>query len=319
MKTKRFCTVPIESEIITPTSDNKVKFDNELGHIMYKEGDKSWSLTDTGHMLTERGITSHTGNGLLTRSSGTESNGLQVFTGTEHLLTIREKDGSISSEYVRDRLGLQGGCELLITNTRVFLVKNYSRQIPVSYDREINTVELHRTATLAEKLQNLIGYDECIVEGKSIIDSINNLARAISTQRTLIGGINYLFYNDDTILTVTPKDKDIAFNHSAQRFMYYSAALQEWVYLQKGWERLSRIERFEAEFDKTQNDLEVGWTIGFIDTGNTYEQTAEGLIQISPPVSQIGDEHIVQWIQFNDKLYSGRITYTRKGWIWRIS
>lgn len=319
MKTKRFCTVPIESEIITPISDNKVKFDNELGHIMYKEGDKSWSLTDTGHMLTERDITSHTGNGLLTRSSGTESNGLQVFIGTEHLLRIREKDGSISSEYVRDRLGLQGGCEILITDKRAFLVKNYNQQIPVSYDREINTVELHRTATLTEKLQNLIGYDECIVEGKSIIEAINNLARAVSTPRTLIGGINYLFYDTGTISTIMPKDKEIAFNHSAQRFMYYSAALQEWVYLQKGWERLSRIERFEAEFDKTQNDLEVGWTIGFIDTGNTYEQTADGLIQISPPVSQIGDEHIVQWIQFNDRLYSGRITYTRKGWIWRIS
>lgn len=319
MKTKRFCTVPIESEIITPISDNKVKFDNELGHIMYKEGDKSWSLTDTGHMLIERGITSHTGNGLLTRSSQNESNGLQVFVGTEHLLRIREKDGSISSEYVRDRLGLQGGCELLITDRRAFLVKNYSQQIPVSYDREINTVELHRTATLAEKLQNLIGYDKCIVEGDSIIEAINNLARAMSTQRKLIGSINYLFYDNDTALTIIPKDKETAFNHSAQRFMYYSAALQEWVYLQKGWERLSRIERFEAEFDKAENDLEVGWTIGFIDTGNIYEQTAEGLIQISPPVSQVGDEHIVQWIQFNERLYSGRIIYLPNGWTWTIS
>src|SRR5699024_11722104 len=70
--------------------------------IMYKEGDKSWSLSDTGHMLTERGITSHTGNGLLTRSSQNESNGLQVFIGTEHLLRIREKDGSRSEEHTSE-------------------------------------------------------------------------------------------------------------------------------------------------------------------------------------------------------------------------
>lgn len=319
MKSDRFTTPPTKSAVsLEAVDESPVTFDDKTGNIMYKDGEKSWSLSKTGHRHIVEDQIALTGDGLLTKGEIGERNGLYCYGPTEFPVTIVQENGLEVVEHVRVYLGRDNG-NLLVTNDgRFYLVNDLPSK--VSYDREINTVKINQAVSLMNLFNKRLGdMTELKSSRMTLVDTLNELIERVNCPRRLLGYVKFLIFTDKDFEKFVPEDMDLCFNYQKKRFMYYSGALGKWTYLPIGWQKCTNIYRHELDmqFDDT-SVLEVGETLGCLDTGKVYRWNGEIWTELAPLRNEIGDEFIVQYALLNGALKSLTVVYTGRGWVYTL-
>ena len=319
MKSNRFNTPATKSAVSSEAVDESpVTFDDKTGNIMYKDPEESWDLSKTGHRHIVEDQIALTGDGLLTKGEIGERNGLYCYGPTEFPVTIVQENGLEVVEHVRVYLGRDNG-NLLVTNDgRLYLVNGLPNK--VSYDREINPVQINQAVSLMNLFNKRLGdMTELKSSRMTLVEAINELIERVNCPRRLLGYVEFLIFTDDELEKFVPKDLDLCFNYQKKRFMYYSAALGKWTYLPEGWQKCTNVYRHEADmqFDD-ESVLEVGETIGCLDTGKVYRWNGEIWTELAPLRNEIGDEFIVQYALLNGQLKSLTVVYTGRGWVYTL-
>lgn len=319
MKSNRFNTPATKSAVSSEAVDESpVTFDDKTGNIMYKDPEESWGLSKTGHRHIVEDQIALTGDGLLTKGEIGERNGLYCYGPTEFPVTIVQENGLEVVEHVRVYLGRDNG-NLLVTNDgRLYLVNGLPNK--VSYDREINPVQINRAVSLMNLFNKRLGDMTELKSNKmTLVEAINELIERVNCPRRLLGYVEFLIFTDDELEKFVPKDLDLCFNYQKKRFMYYSAALGKWTYLPEGWQKCTNVYRHEADmqFDD-ESVLEVGETIGCLDTNRVWRWNGEIWTELAPLRDEIGDEFIVQYALLNGQLKSLTVVYTGRGWVYTL-
>ena len=319
MKSNRFNTPATKSVVSSEAVDESpVTFDDKTGNIMYKDPEESWDLSKTGHRHIVEDQIALTGDGLLTKGEIGERNGLYCYGPTEFPVTIVQENGLEVVEHVRVYLGCDNG-NLLVTNDgRLYLVNGLPNK--VSYDREINPVQINQAVSLMNLFNKRLGDMTELKSNKmTLVEAINELIERVNCPRRLLGYVEFLIFTDDELEKFVPKDLDLCFNYQKKRFMYYSAALGKWTYLPEGWQKCTNVYRHEADmqFDD-ESVLEVGETIGCLDTNRVWRWNGEIWTELAPLRNEIGDEFIVQYALLNGQLKSLTVVYTGRGWVYTL-
>lgn len=319
MKSNRFNTPATKSAVSSEAVDESpVTFDDKTGNIMYKDPEESWDLSKTGHRHIVEDQIALTGDGLLTKGEIGERNGLYCYGPTEFPVTIVQENGLEVVEHVRVYLGRDNG-NLLVTNDgRLYLVNGLPSK--VSYDREINPVQINQAVSLMNLFNKRLGdMTELKSNRMTLVEAINELIERVNCPRRLLGYVEFLIFTDDELEKFVPKDLDLCFNYQKKRFMYYSAALGKWTYLPEGWQKCTNVYRHEADmqFDD-ESVLEVGETIGCLDTNRVWRWNGEIWTELAPLRNEIGDEFIVQYALLNGALKSLTVVYTGRGWVYTL-
>lgn len=319
MKSNRFNTPATKSAVSSEAVDESpVTFDDKTGNIMYKDPEESWDLSKTGHCHIVEDQIALTGDGLLTKGEIGERNGLYCYGPTEFPVTIVQENGLEVVEHVRVYLGRDNG-NLLVTNDgRLYLVNGLPSK--VSYDREINPVQINQAVSLMNLFNKRLGDMTELKSNKmTLVEAINELIERVNCPRRLLGYVEFLIFTDDELEKFVPKDLDLCFNYQKKRFMYYSAALGKWTYLPEGWQKCTNVYRHEADmqFDD-ESVLEVGETIGCLDTNRVWRWNGEIWTELAPLRNEIGDEFIVQYALLNGQLKSLTVVYTGRGWVYTL-
>ena len=319
MKSDRFNTPATKSAVSSEAVDESpVTFDDKTGNIMYKDPEESWDLSKTGHRHIVEDQIALTGDGLLTKGEIGERNGLYCYGPTEFPVTIVQENGLEVVEHVRVYLGRDNG-NLLVTNDgRLYLVNGLPNK--VSYDREINPVQINQAVSLMNLFNKRLGDMTELKSNKmTLVEAINELIERVNCPRRLLGYVEFLIFTDDELEKFVPKDLDLCFNYQKKRFMYYSAALGKWTYLPEGWQKCTNVYRHEADmqFDD-ESVLEVGETIGCLDTNRVWRWNGEIWTELAPLRNEIGDEFIVQYALLNGQLKSLTVVYTGRGWVYTL-
>lgn len=319
MKSNRFNTPATKSAVSSEAVDESpVTFDDKTGNIMYKDPEESWDLSKTGHRHIVEDQIALTGDGLLTKGKIGERNGLYCYGPTEFPVTIVQENGLKVVEHVRVYLGRDNG-NLLVTNDgRLYLVNGLPSK--VSYDREINPVQINQAVSLMNLFNKRLGDMTELKSNKmTLVEAINELIERVNCPRRLLGYVEFLIFTDDELEKFVPKDLDLCFNYQKKRFMYYSAALGKWTYLPEGWQKCTNVYRHEADmqFDD-ESVLEVGETIGCLDTNRVWRWNGEVWTELAPLRNEIGDEFIVQYALLNGQLKSLTVVYTGRGWVYTL-
>lgn len=319
MKSNRFNTPATKSAVSSEAVDESpVTFDDKTGNIMYKDPEESWDLSKTGHRHIVEDQIALTGDGLLTKGEIGERNGLYCYGPTEFPVTIVQENGLEVVEHVRVYLGRDNG-NLLVTNDgRLYLVNGLPSK--VSYDREINPVQINQAVSLMNLFNKRLGDMTELKSNKmTLVEAINELIERVNCPRRLLGYVEFLIFTDDELEKFVPKDLDLCFNYQKKRFMYYSAALGKWTYLPEGWQKCTNVYRHEADmqFDD-ESVLEVGETIGCLDTNRVWRWNGEIWTELAPLRNEIGDEFIVQYALLNGQLKSLTVVYTGRGWVYTL-
>lgn len=319
MKSNRFNTPATKSAVSSEAVDESpVTFDDKTGNIMYKDPEESWGLSKTGHRHIVEDQIALTGDGLLTKGEIGERNGLYCYGPTEFPVTIVQENGLEVVEHVRVYLGRDNG-NLLVTNDgRLYLVNGLPSK--VSYDREINPVQINQAVSLMNLFNKRLGdMTELKSNRMTLVEAINELIERVNCPRRLLGYVEFLIFTDDELEKFVPKDLDLCFNYQKKRFMYYSAALGKWTYLPEGWQKCTNVYRHEADmqFDD-ESVLEVGETIGCLDTNRVWRWNGEIWTELAPLRNEIGDEFIVQYALLNGQLKSLTVVYTGRGWVYTL-
>lgn len=319
MKSNRFNTPATKSAVSSEAVDESpVTFDDKTGNIMYKAPEESWDLSKTGHRHIVEDQIALTGDGLLTKGEIGERNGLYCYGPTEFPVTIVQENGLEVVEHVRVYLGRDNG-NLIVTNDgRLYLVNGLPSK--VSYDREINPVQINQAVSLMNLFNKRLGDMTELKSNKmTLVEAINELIERVNCPRRLLGYVEFLIFTDDELEKFVPKDLDLCFNYQKKRFMYYSAALGKWTYLPEGWQKCTNVYRHEADmqFDD-ESVLEVGETIGCLDTNRVWRWNGEIWTELAPLRNEIGDEFIVQYALLNGQLKSLTVVYTGRGWVYTL-
>lgn len=319
MKSNRFNTPATKSAVSSEAVDeSSVTFDDKTGNIMYKDPEESWDLSKTGHRHIVEDQIALTGDGLLTKGEIGERNGLYCYGPTEFPVTIVQENGLEVVEHVRVYLGRDNG-NLLVTNDgRLYLVNGLPSK--VSYDREINPVQINQAVSLMNLFNKRLGDMTELKSNKmTLVEAINELIERVNCPRRLLGYVEFLIFTDDELEKFVPKDLDLCFNYQKKRFMYYSAALGKWTYLPEGWQKCTNVYRHETDmqFDD-ESVLEVGETIGCLDTNRVWRWNGEIWTELAPLRNEIGDEFIVQYALLNGQLKSLTVVYTGRGWVYTL-
>lgn len=319
MKSDRFNTPATKSAVSSEAVDESpVTFDDKTGNIMYKDPEESWDLSKTGHRHIVEDQIALTGDGLLTKGEIGERNGLYCYGPTEFPVTIVQENGLEVVEHVRVYLGRDNG-NLLVTNDgRLYLVNGLPNK--VSYDREINPVQINQAVSLMNLFNKRLGDMTELKSNKmTLVEAINELIERVNCPRRLLGYVEFLIFTDDELEKFVPKDLDLCFNYQKKRFMYYSAALGKWTYLPEGWQKCTNVYRHEADmqFDD-ESVLAVGETIGCLDTNRVWRWNGEIWTELAPLRNEIGDEFIVQYALLNGQLKSLTVVYTGRGWVYTL-
>lgn len=319
MKSNRFNTPATKSAVSSEAVDESpVTFDDKTGNIMYKDPEESWGLGKTGHCHIVEDQIALTGDGLLTKGEIGERNGLYCYGPTEFPVTIVQENGLEVVEHVRVYLGRDNG-NLIVTNDgRLYLVNGLPSK--VSYDREINPVQINQAVSLMNLFNKRLGDMTELKSNKmTLVEAINELIERVNCPRRLLGYVEFLIFTDDELEKFVPKDLDLCFNYQKKRFMYYSAALGKWTYLPEGWQKCTNVYRHEADmqFDD-ESVLEVGETIGCLDTNRVWRWNGEIWTELAPLRNEIGDEFIVQYALLNGQLKSLTVVYTGRGWVYTL-
>lgn len=319
MKSNRFNTPATKSAVSSEAVDESpVTFDDKTGNIMYKDPEESWDLSKTGHRHIVEDQIALTGDGLLTKGEIGERNGLYCYGPTEFPVTIVQENGLEVVEHVRVYLGRDNG-NLLVTNDgRLYLVNGLPSK--VSYDRELNPVQINQAVSLMNLFNKRLGDMTELKSNKmTLVEAINELIERVNCPRRLLGYVEFLIFTDDELEKFVPKDLDLCFNYQKKRFMYYSAALGKWTYLPEGWQKCTNVYRHEADmqFDD-ESVLEVGETIGCLDTNRVWRWNGEIWTELAPLRNEIGDEFIVQYALLNGQLKSLTVVYTGRGWVYTL-
>ena len=319
MKSNRFNTPATKSAVSSEAVDESpVTFDDKTGNIMYKGPEESWDLSKTGHRHIVEDQIALTGDGLLTKGEIGERNGLYCYGPTEFPVTIVQENGLEVVEHVRVYLGRDNG-NLIVTNDgRLYFVNGLPNK--VSYDREINPVQINQAVSLMNLFNKRLGdMTELKSNRMTLVEAINELIERVNCPRRLLGYVEFLIFTDDELEKFVPKDLDLCFNYQKKRFMYYSAALGKWTYLPEGWQKCTNVYRHEADmqFDD-ESVLEVGETIGCLDTNRVWRWNGEIWTELAPLRNEIGDEFIVQYALLNGALKSLTVVYTGRGWVYTL-
>ena len=319
MKSNRFNTLATKSAVsLEAVDESPVTFDDKTGNIMYKDPEESWDLSKTGHCHIVEDQIALTGDGLLTKGEIGERNGLYCYGPTEFPVTIVQENGLEVVEHVRVHLGRDNG-NLIVTNDgRLYLVNGLPSK--VSYDREINPVQINQAVSLMNLFNKRLGDMTELKSNKmTLVEAINELIERVNCPRRLLGYVEFLIFTDDELEKFVPKDLDLCFNYQKKRFMYYSAALGKWTYLPEGWQKCTNVYRHEADmqFDD-ESVLEVGETIGCLDTNRVWRWNGEIWTELAPLRDEIGDEFIVQYALLNGQLKSLTVVYTGRGWVYTL-
>lgn len=320
MKSDRFTTPPTKSTIPSGVVDGEqVTFDNKTGNIMYKDGEKSWSLSERGHCKQTEEFVSITGDGMLTKGRFDEANGFFCYGPTEYPVKIKETDGAESERFIRLTITVGGGSSLVAVNDgRLFLI-DYTADI-ISYDREINTVKINQAISLMNKFNAYIGDTTELKSNRlTLVDTLNELIERVNCPRRLLGYVKFLIFTDKELEKFAPEDMDLCFDYQKKRFMYYSGALSKWTYLPIGWQKCTNVYRHELDmqFDDP-SILEVGETLGCLDTGKVYRWNGEIWTELADLTDDIGDEFIVQYAFVAGQLKSLTVVKTGAGWVYTL-
>lgn len=285
---------------------------------MYKGPEESWDLSKTGHRHIVEDQIALTGDGLLTKGEIGERNGLYCYGPTEFPVTIVQENWLEVVEHVRVYLGRDNG-NLFVTNDgRLYFVNDLPSK--VSYDREINPVQINQAVSLMNLFNKRLGDMTELKSNKmTLVEAINELIERVNCPRRLLGYVEFLIFTDDELEKFVPKDLDLCFNYQKKRFMYYSAALGKWTYLPEGWQKCTNVYRHEADmqFDD-ESVLAVGETIGCLDTNRVWRWNGEIWTELAPLRNEIGDEFIVQYALLNGQLKSLTVVYTGRGWVYTL-
>lgn len=322
MKSQRFNTPVTKSEAPQGALDDKrVTYDEKTGNIMYRDGDEAWELTALGHKHTSGNKLTMTGDGILLRADGDMAVGCVCFGPTDYPITIVKGyagENSVST-HIRLMLGIQKQKNLIVTTEgRFFIVDGVPDRVPA--DCELDVIKLTQSAELMKNLDARVGTIGKLKSTKgTIVDALNEVIERVNCPRRLIGYAEYLIFSEDEIKKFEPHDLNLCFDYEKKRWMYYSAALEKWTYLPKGWQKLTNVTRFELDvvYEPAEN-LEVGETVGVMDTGKCYQWNGEHWDEIAEPVDEVGDEYIVQFALVNNELKSLTVVYTGRGWVYTL-
>ena len=320
MKSDRFTTPPTKSTIPSGVvDDGQVTFDNKTGNIMYKDGEKSWSVSERGHCKRTEDLVSITGDGMLTKGRFDEANGFFCYGPTEYPVKIKESDGIENERFIRLTITVGGkGALVAINDGRLFLI-DYNADV-ISYDREINTVKINQAISLMNKFNAYIGDTTELKSNKlTLVDTLNELIERVNCPRRLLGYVKFLIFTDKELEKFAPEDMDLCFDYQKKRFMYYSGALSKWTYLPIGWQKCTNIYRHELDmqFDDL-TILEVGETLGCLDTGKVYRWNGEIWTELADLTDDVGDEFIVQYALVAGQFKSLTVVKTGAGWVYTL-
>lgn len=320
MKSDRFITPPTKSRVHKGALDNEqVTFDDKTGNIMYRDAEKSWCLDERGHRKLTKDLISISGDGIFSKGALDEANGFFCYGPTEYPVKIKEADGSESDRFIRLTITIgSNGALIAVNDGRLFLI-DYTANV-ITYDREINTVKINQAISLMNKFNAYIGDTTELKSNKlTLVDTLNELIERVNCPRRLLGYVKFLIFTDEELKKFTPEDMDLCFDYQKKRFMYYSAALGKWTYLPEGWQKCTNVYRHEADmqFDDP-SILEVGETLGCLDTGKVYRWNGEIWTELAELTDDIGDELIVQYAFVAGQLKSLTVVKTGTGWVYTL-
>lgn len=319
MKSDRF-TIPATKSKVPPTLDEpSVTFDDKTGNIIYKDTEEYWSINKEGHRHIKGKIISLAGDGIISKGEIGESNGLVCYTPDEYPVEVHQANGLVVQEHIRLALGLMNKKRMLVTNDgKFYIVAGVPRAI--SYDCELDPVKIVQSMELLNKFNKSLGDLTDIKTNKlTLVDTINELIERVNCPRRLLGHVKFLIFSEEEIKKFIPQDMDMCFDYQKMRFMYWSEALDKWIYLPKGWQKCTNIYRHEFDMQfLDQEYLEVGETLGCLDTGKVYKWNGEIWSELAPLTDDVGDEYIVQYALVDNVLKSLTIVYTRTGWVYTL-
>lgn len=223
-----------------------------------------------------------------------------------------QEEGGLKSAWVRVLIGirdeaLEGVCILILSNNKIY-VTNFLKTNRVTYDEELDVGKLMSLSTMVQLHSKQIG---------TLSGNLSWLLDAVKSPRRLIGKCTYVVMDDTQLGRLKPEDLEYCFHFGKKRWLYYSKALDSWVLLPKGWQKLTNVERFDLDIAYQDTSiLEVGETVGCLKTEKCYQWNGENWDEIAIPVNEPGDEYLVQQLFTKEKVSVGTLLYTMTGWIY---
>lgn len=235
---------------------------------------------------------------------------VETYKETEYPIELVDKQGHMTTEYVRVFIGLrnnscQGRALVLLSNDRLYSVLTLSTK-RILYSEELSVSKIN-------------AMDSIVQTHSKLIELLNSKVKELSTMtktRRLIGLCKYLIDRDSQLSFSDAKDLDYCFDFGKKRWLYYSAALESWILLPKGWQKLNKIERYEFSLSEyTYEGLEIGNRVGCIATNKCYQWTGEAWEEIASPKDELGDEYLVLQSALEPNSLSYKtLVYSVTGW-----
>ena len=207
---------------------------------------------------------------------------------------------------VRVLIGIANGlCIFILSNNKLYIAKN-DKTNAVTYSEELDVYDIMAMKQIIELHSTQI---------QALSKTLKELGEKNSLTR-IINKCTYLVLDDNQLNSVDPKDMETAFHYGKKRWLYYSKALESWVLLPKGWQKLVNIERFGLDVVYTDTSiLEIGETVGVLDNQRCYQWNGVAWDEIATPIDEVGDTYMVQYLLTYDKESSpGTLVYTATGW-----
>ena len=237
---------------------------------------------------------------------------VETYNEGEYQIEVIAKDGTAEKVDVRVFIGIRnhennGRAIIICSNNKIYSTLTLKAN-RVMYDEEINAGKIMAMNTMIKL------HSEQIAAMASVQE---NLLRRLKGSRRLIGQCEYFVLDDHQLKSVHAKDLERCFHFGKKRWLYYSAALESWVLLPKGWQKLTNVERFGLDVAYTDTSiLEVGETVGVLDSGKCYQWNGETWDEIAEPIDEPGDEYVVKYMLTYEKSSTGALIYCATGWLY---
>lgn len=237
---------------------------------------------------------------------------IETYEPGEYPIEVAYSNGTSEKVDVRVFIGIRtnendGRAIIICSNNKIYSTLTLKAK-RVMFDEEIDAGKI----TAIDKLTYLF---------RQQIDELaavqNNLLLKLKGARHLIGMCQYFVLDDHQLNALNPKDLERCFHYGKKRWLYYSKALESWVLLPKGWQKLTNVERFGLDVAYTDTSiLEVGETVGVLDSGKCYQWNGESWDEIAQPIDEPGDEYVVRYMLTYDKSSTGALIYSATGWLY---
>lgn len=224
-------------------------------------------------------------------------------------------DGTTTTEYVKVIIGDENSSLILLSNGKLYFADGDNINL-LKFDQELNPVQINLMIKLAQDLLTSVGSLTKLITGKktSIVEAINETyAKAVSS-RCLIGYAPFLLMDAECRKEIIPADLSKGFDMKEQRWLYYSVADEQWVYLPLGWEKAKYLARHLEDLETVKPNL--GDFCGFLEEDRVLVWNGEFWAAHEDLKTMVGDEYIVQTV-FGGGHHGeigGSVVYTPMGW-----